>query len=79
MKGLIEINQIYFHETGFTVNDYGDIKREFSYPKYGEKGAKIDHAENFKLASVANEIINKEIDLVDKLKNDMNKELDDLK
>ena len=51
------INQIYFHETGFTVNDYGEIVREFSYPSYSEKGAKVDHAENFKLATVANEII----------------------
>jgi hypothetical protein len=73
-----KINQIYFHETGFTVNDYGDIKREFSYPKYNNKGAKVNHAENFKLATVANNIIKKEIDLVDKLKNDMNKELDEL-
>ena len=74
-----KINQIYFHETGFTVNDYGDIKREFSYPKYAEQGAKIDYAENFKLASAANKIINKEIDLVDRLNKDMKIELDKLK
>ena len=74
-----KINQIYFHEMGFTVNDYGDITREFIYPNYGKKGAKIDYAENFKLASAANKIINKEIDLVDRLKRNMESELNKLK
>jgi hypothetical protein len=70
-----KINQIYFHESGFTVNDYGEIKREFSYPNYSKKGNRIDYAENFKLATVANKIINEEIDLVSSLKNNMNEEL----
>lgn len=72
-----KINQIYFHEKGFTVNDYGKIKREFTYPKYNEKGKKIDYAENFKLATVANKIINDNLDITDKLKSDMDAELNE--
>jgi hypothetical protein len=70
-----KINQIYFHEAGFTVNDYGDIKREFSYPNYDKKGARINYAENFKLASVANKIINKGVDMTENLKIQMDAEL----
>ena len=74
-----KINQIYFHDTGFTANDYGEIKREFSYPNYSKKGDTIDYAENFKLATVANKIINEEIDLVDGLNKSMEDELDEIK
>jgi hypothetical protein len=63
-----KINQIQFHDKGFTVNDYGTIKREFSYPNYNKKGKKIDYAENFKLAEFANKVVNDEIDLVDEIK-----------
>lgn len=66
-----KINQIRFHERGFAVNDYGAIVREFSYPQYSKKGAKIDHAENFKLAKVANEIVNQNVDMVEKIKGEM--------
>ena len=62
------INQIQFHEKGFTVNDYGDIKREFTYPNYSKKGNKVDYAENFKLAEFANNVVNNKIDLVDQIK-----------
>lgn len=67
------INQINFHEKGFTVNDYGEIMREFTYPNYSDKGKKIDYAENFKLAAFANKVVNDKIDLVDEIK----KEFDD--
>lgn len=72
-----KINQIYFHEKGFTVNDYGDIKREFTYPNYSKKGAKIDYAENFKLATVANKVIKSGIDITERLKSEMQAELDE--
>jgi hypothetical protein len=72
-----KVNQIYFHETGFTVNDYGEIKREFTYPNYNKKGARIDYAENFKLATVANNIIKKGVDMTDVLKFEMEAELEE--
>jgi hypothetical protein len=71
-----KINQIQFHETGFTVNDYGTIKREFTYPNYSKKGKKVDYAENFKLAQFANKVVNDEIDLVDEIKKEF-KDKDD--
>lgn len=70
------INQIYFHKKGFTVNDYGNIKREFTFPNYNKKGARINYAENFKIAKVANDIINKNVDLTDNLKKKMKAEID---
>lgn len=63
-----KINQIAFHETGFTVNDYGEIKRKFNYPKYSEVGKKIDYSENFRLADMANQIVNSKTDLLDNIK-----------
>ena len=74
-----KVNQIYFHEKGFTVNDYGDIKREFTYPNYGKKGVKIDYAENFKLATAANKIISSGTDITERLKAEMKSELDEEK
>lgn len=68
------INHIQFHTKGFTVNDYGTIKREFSYPKYNQKGKKIDYAENFKLANLANEMVNKGLDLVEEVKKEFKDE-----
>ena len=65
-----KINNIQFHEKGFTVNDYGTIKREFTYPNYNKRGKKIDYAENFKLAEFANRVINNNVDLVDEIKKD---------
>jgi hypothetical protein len=62
------INQINFHEKGFSVNDYGNINREFTYPNYSKKGKKVNYAENFKLASFANEVVNGKVDLVDQVK-----------
>ena len=70
------INQIYFHEKGFTVNDYGDIKREFTYPNYDKKGSRIDYAENFKLATIANRVINDNLDIADQLMQDMDAEIE---
>jgi hypothetical protein len=59
-----KINQILFHEKGFVVNDYGEIKREFAYPNYAKKnGAKINYSRNFRAAKMANKIINDELDL----------------
>lgn len=72
---LKKINQIYFHETGFTVNDYGDIKREFTFPKYSKKGKRIDYAENIKIADAANKVLNSNLDIVDKLQQEMDDEI----
>jgi len=63
-----KINQIYFHEKGFAVNDYGDIVREFNYPAYID-GKKVNYSENFRLNKLAKEVISGKIDLVDKIKN----------
>jgi hypothetical protein len=71
-----KINQIQFHEKGFTVNDYGTIKREFTYPSYNKKGKKVDYAENFKLAEFANKVVNDEIDLVKQIKQEFKDEDD---
>ena len=71
-----KINQIYFHEKGFTVNDYGEIQREFTYPNYTKKGDRVDYAENFKIAAAANTIINSGLDMTDRLKNEMDFELE---
>ena len=57
------IKQIFFHEKGFTVNDTGDIKREFNFPNYNSKTEKIDYIENLRLSRLANEVMNKKIDL----------------
>lgn len=71
-----KVNQIYFHEKGFTVNDYGDIKREFTYPNYNKKGKKIDYSENFRLASVANDIIKRGVDMTENLKAEMQRDME---
>jgi len=65
-----KVNQIYFHDTGFVVNDYGEIKREFSYPDYALGTKKVDYNENYRLSNLANDIINSKIDLLDQIKND---------
>lgn len=65
------INQIHFHQRGFTVNDYGDIKREFSYPQYNKQGKKINHAESFKLTKLANKVLHTGLDMVDQIKAEM--------
>lgn len=65
-----KINQIYFHEQGFVVNDYGEIKREFSFPDYSLGTKRVDHNENFRLSNLANDIINSKIDLLEQIKND---------
>lgn len=70
------INQIHFHEKGFTVNDMGDIRREFAYPSYSKKGNKVDYSENFKLAEFANKVVNSNIDLVDEIKKEFKDEGD---
>lgn len=57
------IKQIYFHEKGFSVNDTGDIKREFNFPNYDTKEGKIDYIENIRLSKLANEVMNQKIDL----------------
>jgi len=69
------INQIQFHEKGFTVNDYGEITREFCYPKYNQKGNKIDYAENFELAKLANKVVNEKIDLVSQIKKEFRQDV----
>jgi hypothetical protein len=71
-----KINRITFHEKGFTVNDYAEISREFTYPNYNSKGVKIDYAENFKLAKLANGVVNGNRDLVKEIKKEF--ELDNL-
>jgi hypothetical protein len=63
-----KINQIHFHEKGFTVNDYGELKRNFNYPRYSEAGKKIDYSENFRLADMANDIVNSKTDLLKNIK-----------
>lgn len=72
-----KINQIHFHDKGFTVNDYGEIKRNFTYPNYTKKGkkarkVKVNYSANFKLARFANEIVNGKASSFD----DFNKEED---
>lgn len=65
-----KINQIYFHDTGFVVNDYGEIKREFNFPDYSLAKKKTDYSEAFRLSNLANDIINSKIDLLDDINND---------
>jgi thiol-disulfide isomerase/thioredoxin len=66
---LKEIPKINFHEKGFTVHDDNkDQKREFTYPHYDTGGKKINYAENFKLAGMANKIISTDFDLLGEIK-----------
>lgn len=62
-----KIKQIHFHETGFDCNDYGTHVRNFNYPYTTKKGERIlKYMESLELKKLANDIINKDIDLTDK-------------
>jgi hypothetical protein len=66
------INSIEFNDDGFVVNDYGDLFRRFSYPNYHkDTNIKIDYAENFKLANLANSVVNGNADLLEEIKRQM--------
>ena len=59
-----KIKQIYFHEKGFDCNDYGTHVRNFNYPYTTSKGEKmLNYMESLELKKLANDIINKDIDL----------------
>jgi len=67
------INQIAFHDKGFTVNDYGEIKREFSFPNYSKKSRIVSNSESFQVAKYANDLINSNQDVVDAVKSSVDK------
>jgi len=69
-----KINQISFNERGFIVNDYGEIKREFTYPNYSKKGKKVNNSENFKIAQYANNVINDDIGAVERVQKEVDKQ-----
>jgi len=63
-----KISQIYFHEKGFTCNDYGTVKREFNYPHYTKDQDKnFTYGESVKLKDLAYKIINQNFDIVDSI------------
>ena len=62
-----KIKQIYFHEKGFDCNDYGTHVRNFNYPYATKSGEKvINYIESLELKKLANDIMNKNIDLTSK-------------
>jgi hypothetical protein len=69
------INQILFHKKGFTVNDFGTITREFTYPNYNKKGQKVDYARNAAFKKFADRVMDEEIDLLDHVQEEVDKEL----
>jgi len=66
-----KIKQIYFHDKGFTCNDYGTVIREFNYPHYTEEQEKnFTYGESIKLKNLAQKILNQNFDIVEETEKD---------
>tara|TARA_R110000751_G_scaffold92475_2_gene180974 strand:- start:2070 stop:2984 length:915 start_codon:yes stop_codon:yes gene_type:complete len=66
-----KVKQVYFHEKGFSCNDFGTHTREFNYPGYSRARTKdLSYSEALELKKLAKKILNEDYDIVKGIQNE---------